>query len=149
MRRAFALIEVIIAGIVLAIGLSAVVSIAARSLADQQRGEHAVAAASILDSLLAQVLVDGPVEYPRLHGVAGRCADPWEDFEYEVRIDEAAQGDACGVVAIVRDPSGREYRCATRIAIRAGEEPNPDRAPQEPVDRAERWSQREAGNGGG
>lgn len=148
MRRGFALIEVVIAGIVLAIGLSAVVSVAARSLADQQRGEHAVAAAALLDGILGQVLVDGPIDYPRINGTNGRCPDPWEDFEYEVRIEEANPGDACDVLAIVRDPTGREYRCATRIAPRRGEEPNPDRAPPEPVDREGRWAAKRTGGAG-
>ncbi|MBU3728498.1 MAG: hypothetical protein FGM37_04525 [Phycisphaerales bacterium] len=145
MRRGFALIEVVIAGIVLAIGLSAVVSVAARALADQQRGEHAVAAAALLDGLLGQVLVDGPIDYPRLHGTNGRCPDPWEDFEYEIRIEEANPGDACDVLAIVRDPTGREYRCATRIAPRMGDEPNPDRQPPEPVDREGQWAAKRSG----
>lgn len=149
MRRGFALIEVVIAGIVLAIGLSAVVSVAARALADQQRGEHAVAAAALLDGLLGQVLVDGPVEYPRINGTSGRCPDPWEDFEYEIQIEEVNPGDACAVLAIVRDPNGREYRCATRIAPRIGDEPNPDRAPPEPVDREERWASKRTGGGSG
>ena len=46
-RRAFALIEVVIAGIILAIGLGSVVSLAARAMMDQQRGERAVMAAMI------------------------------------------------------------------------------------------------------
>lgn len=148
MRRGFALIEVVIAGIVLAIGLSAVVSVAARALSDQQRGEHAVAAAALLDGLLGQVLVDGPIDYPRINGTSGRCPDPWDDFEYEVRIEEADVGDACDVLAIVRDPNGREYRCATRIAPRIGDNPSPDRAPPEPVDREERWAAKRTGGGG-
>jgi type II secretory pathway pseudopilin PulG len=149
MRRGFALIEVVIAGIVLAIGLSAVVSVAARALADQQRGEHAVAAATLLDGLLAQVLVDGPVDYVRMNGSNGRCPDPWEDFEYEVRIEDATPGDACDVLAIVRDPNGREYRCATRIAPRVGNEPAPERRPPEPVDRDGRWTAKRTGGASG
>ncbi len=136
MRRGFALIEVVIAGIVLAIGLSAVVSVAARALA----------AAALLDGLLGQVLVDGPVDYPRINGTSGRCPDPWEDFEYEIQIEEANPGDACDVLAIVRDPNGREYRCATRIAPRIGDEPVPERAPPEPVDREERWAAKRTGS---
>lgn len=133
--RAFALLEVVVAGIILAIGLGSVVSLAARSLMEQQRGERAVVAASLLDGLLGEVLMDGPVNWPKLHDRSGRFDPPFADYEYEVQIEEAEPGDPCDVLAIVHDATGREYRCATRIALRLGEEPDPERMPTEPFDR--------------
>ncbi len=127
--------EVVIAGIILAIGLGAIVSLAARALMDQQRGERAVMAAALLDELLASVLVEGAEEWPKAHDLSGRCDPPWSDFEFQVNIDKAESGAPCDVLAIVRDPVGREFRCATRIALRLGDDPNPDRRPSEPVDR--------------
>lgn len=124
------------AGIILAIGLGSVVSLAARSLMEQQRGERSVVAASLLDGLLGEVLMDGPVEWPKRHDRSGKFEYPFADFEYEVQIEEAEPGDPCDVLAIVRDATGHEYRCATRIAIRLGEEPDPERMPSEPFDRA-------------
>ncbi|MSR44392.1 MAG: hypothetical protein EXS15_03415 [Phycisphaerales bacterium] len=133
--RAFALMEVVIAGIILAIGLGSIVSLAARALMDQQRGERAVIAAALLDELLASVLVDGPEDWPKLHDRSGACDSPWADFEYQVDIEKAEPGEPCDVLAIIRDPVGREFRCATRIALRLGDEPNPDRMPSEAIDR--------------
>lgn len=134
-RRAFALMEVVIAGIILAIGLGAIMSLAARALMDQQRGERAVMAAALLDELLASVLVEGPEEWPKSHDLSGQCDAPWSDFEFQINIEKAESGAPCDVLAIVRDPVGREFRCATRIALRLGDDPNPDRRPSEPVDR--------------
>lgn len=134
--RAFALIEVVVAGIILALGLGAVVSLATRAMIDQQRGERAVIAAALMDELLASVLVEGPVEWPKAHARSGRCDAPWSDFEYGVNIEEAEPGAPCDVLVILHDPAGREFRCATRIALRLGDDPNPERAPSEPVDRA-------------
>ncbi len=133
--RAFALLEVVIAGIILAVGLGSIVSLAARALMDQQRGERAVMAAALLDELLASVLVEGPDEWAKMHDRSGTCDPPWDDFEYQVDIEKAETGAPCEVLAIVRDPMGREFKCATRIAVRMGDEPNPDRAPPEPIDR--------------
>lgn len=133
--RAFALIEVVIAGIILALGLGAIVSLAARAMIDQQRGERAVMAAALMDELLASILVEGPVEWPKMHARSGRCDKPWSDFEYEVNIEEAEPSAPCDVLVILHDPAGREFRCATRIALRLGDEPDPNRAPSEPVDR--------------
>lgn len=145
-RRAFALIEVVIAGIILAIGLGSVVTLAARAMMDQQRGERAVMAAALLDELLASVLVEGTEEWPKSHNTSGHCDPPWDDFQFQVNIEKAEPGAPCDVLAIITDPVGREFRCATRIALRLGDEPNPERAPSEPIDRQEYF---ESKNGGG
>ncbi len=134
-RRAFALIEVVIAGIILAIGLGSVVSLAARALMDQQRGERAVVAAALLDELLASVLAEGPELWPKSHSPSGQCDAPWDDFQFQVNIEKAEPSAPCEVLAIITDPAGREFRCATRIALRLGDEPDPERAPSEPFDR--------------
>lgn len=145
-RRAFALLEVIIAGVVLAIGLGAVVSLASRSLMEQQRGERGVVAAALLDQLLAEILVEGPVDWPKQHDTSGTFESPFDGYNYEVVIEEAEPGYPCEVMAIVHDDAGRGYRCATRIAIRAGEEPNPERMPSEPFDRQSYWDSKDDEN---
>ncbi len=147
-RRAFALMEVVIAGIILAIGLGSIVSLAARALMDQQRGERAVMAAALLDELLASVIVDGPEEWPKLHNLSGSCDPPWADFEYQVDIEKAEPGAPCDVVAIVRDPVGREFRVATRVALRLGDEPNPERQPSEQLDRQGYFDAKESESNG-
>lgn len=140
--------EVVIAGIILAIGLGSIVSLAARALMDQQRGERAVMAAALLDELLASVLVDGPEAWPKSHNLSGSCDPPWDDFEYEVSIEKAEPGAPCEVLAIVRDPVGREFRCATSVALRLGDEPDPDRQPSVATDRQAYFDAKESESNG-
>ncbi|NBX36211.1 MAG: hypothetical protein EBR10_03175 [Planctomycetes bacterium] len=139
--RAFALMEVIVAGVILAIGLGAAISLSMQSLTAQQRGEHAVQAAALMDELLGSLVALGPVEWNRQYSPSGSFSsfDPnykYGDFQYDMKIEDAPQGMPCDVLLIVKDPQGREYRCATRVALRLGEDPDPERSPSEALDRA-------------
>lgn len=134
-RRGFALIDAIVAGILLAIGLAAIVSLGSRALSLQQRGEREVIAASLLDELLATVLMEGPADYVKLHPTSARFDDPFADYEYEVLIEDGSAGVPFKVLAVVRHDSGDSWVCETLIAPKLGEEPDPPRAPIEPIDR--------------
>ncbi len=135
MRRGFALIEVVIAGVILAVGLAGIINVSMRSMDMQRRGESEVIASSLLDGLLSQVLVDGVTEFPKLNATSGRFDAPFEDWEFEILIDPEGLGDPYTVTAMVRDARGQAYTVETRIAPRLGEDPNPDRRPPEPFDR--------------
>lgn len=141
MRRGFALLDVIIAGVILAIGLTTLFSITTRSLQMQKAGEVQVVAASLLDTLLGSVLTEGPVDYPKLQSTSGRFAPPFDDFEFQVRITDRGEGTAYEVSATVFHDSGREYSCDTLIAPKLGEEPDPLREPIEPLDREARYEE--------
>lgn len=145
MRRAFALIEVVIAGVILAVGLAGIINVSMRSMEMQRRGEAEVVAATLIDGLLAQVLVDGVIEYPKLNATTGRMDPPFEAWEFEVMIEPEGLGDPYTVTATVRDPRGQAYSVETRIAPRMGEEPSPDRRPPEPFDRTSAYSKEEEG----
>lgn len=135
MRRGFALIEVVIAGVILAVGLAGIINVSMRAMDMQRRGEAEVIASSLLDGLLSQVLVDGVTEFPKLNATSGRFDAPFEDWEFEILIDPEGLGDPYTVTAMVRDARGQSYSVETRIAPRLGEDPNPDRRPPEPLDR--------------
>jgi hypothetical protein len=137
-RRGFALVDVVVAGVLLAIGLAAIISLSSRGLAMQQRGEREIVAASLLDELLSEVLMEGPFDYARINPLAGRFDEPFSDFEYELLIDDGAPGVPFRVLAIVRHDSGERYLCETLMAPRLGEVPDPPRAPTEPIDREAR-----------
>ena len=141
MRRGFALLDVIIAGVILAIGLTTLFSITARSLQMQKEGEVQVVAASLLDTLLGSVLTEGPVDYPKLQSTSGRFDPPFDDFEFQVRITDRGEGTAYEVNATVFHDSGREYSCDTLIAPKLGGEPDPLREPIEPLDRESRYEE--------
>ena len=82
-RGGWALVDVIIGGMILAIGLATVVSIAERSLAMQQRAERETVAATLLDGLLSDVLATGVVEWETTRTPEGA-------FEAAVSTQEAA-----------------------------------------------------------
>ena len=140
-RRAFTLIEVIISGMILAIGMTALLTLTSRALSMQRRGEEKIVAASILDELLGTVLTEGPQDFVRLHATMGSCEPPFEKWAYQVEIEDAVGSDPFQVLATAISPSGRTYECATLIAPKLGETPDPDRFPPEPIDRDGRWQQ--------
>jgi hypothetical protein len=134
-RRGFALVDAIVAGLLLAVGLAAIISLGSRALSLQQRGEREVVAASLLDETLATVLMEGAADYPKLHSMSGVFDEPFSAFEYEVSIEDGAPGVPFRVEVVVRHESGDSYRCETLIAPKLGEEPDPPRQPLEPIDR--------------
>jgi hypothetical protein len=144
MRRGFALIDVIIAGMILAIGLTTLFTITSRSLRMQQAGEVQVVVASLLDSLLGTVLTEGPLDYPKLHSTNGRFDEPFAEYTYQVKLDDPGEGAPVHVEATVTHSSGLAYSCETLIAVKLGEEPDPLREPEEPLDRILRYEELEA-----
>ena len=144
LARGFALIDVIVGGILLAVGLAAILSLGARSLSLHQRGEREVIAASLIDDLLGTVLSDGPKDFPDLHEMRGTCEAPYEDFEFLVEIDEGSSGVPYKVAVTVQHiATGDTWTVETLIAAKLGEEPDPIRTPVEPIDREQRYSDQE------
>ena len=140
-RRGFALLDVIVGGVMLGIGLSVVLSVTSRSLATQSDGEKRLVASWLVDGLLAMVLVEGPVEYPKHYHPSGEFAPPFDGFEFEIDIEDIGPSEPFRVTATVRWPGGRTYRevtAQTFIAMRLGDSFQP-RAPAEPVDRFARY----------
>lgn len=135
-RSGFALLDAILGGALLALGLAGLVTLSQRCLAMLQRGEHEAIAAAMLDELLAQVVTEGPGEFARQREQAGRMPAPWPDWEFEVSIQAGGAGDPADVMAVVRDPLGNEYRCATRVAPHDDNALPVERAPEEPIDRS-------------
>lgn len=140
-RRAFALIDVIIGGVILGIGLAAVLSIAERSLAMQQRSERDLVAATLVDGLLNEVLATGPVEWMEQRAQDGRFDAPFQDWQWQVEIRKQEVGDPYRVMAVVRDPNGTAYEVETLMAPRITEAEEPERRPQTPIDRQARYDQ--------
>ena len=140
-RRGIALMDAILGGVLLSVGLAAILSLASRSVALQSQGKNQLTAAWLLDELLGMVLVEGPVAYPQLYATDGRFEPPFEHFEYEVVIDDVGLDKPLLVSATVRWAQGSGYREAhaqTYIAQRRGDR-EPPRAPLEPVDRLGRY----------
>ena len=139
--RGFTLVEVIISSIILVIAAGALLSLTSQSLGMHRRGEQKIVAASLLDELLGRVLTEGAQDFASMYPSRGFCEEPFTTWEYEVEIDSSVGIDPYRITARVTSPTGRSYECATLIAPRLGDDPNPVRAPDEPVDREARWAE--------
>lgn len=140
-RRGFALVDVILGGILLSIGLAAIISLATRALKAQTDGEKQMTASWLCDELLSLVVVDGPVNYPRQHDTSGQFEYPFQEFAFDIEIASQGNGLPYAVTATVSWEAGRGRRnvqVQTLIAERK-DDPEELRAPEEPIDREERW----------
>ena len=138
-KRGFTLVEVMIAGVILAIGMTALLTLTSRAISIQRRGEQKIIAAALLDELLGSVLTEGPQDFERIQSNSGPCDPPFEGWEYDIEIESAVGSGPFTVLARVTAPNGSSYECGTLIAPKLGETPDPDRAPIEPIDREGRW----------
>lgn len=136
----FALIEALAASVVLGLGLVAIMGLTARAIAAQTRGEQIAKAAMLADERLSLVLATGIEGYASAFPLRGPCEAPFEEYSFEVVIREGGSSDPALVIAEIYWRSGGEQRSIaveTLIAPRLGDEPDPDRRPDETVDRSE------------
>lgn len=139
-RRGVALLEVVIAGVLLGVGLAVILSLVSRSLASQSEGERQLTASWLVDELLSMVLVEGPFQYPRLYDTSGRFAAPFENFTYDLIIEDQGVYEPFRVTATVRWPQGRGMREVSAQTLMADRGLEPEqREPAEAVDRMDRW----------
>lgn len=140
-RRGFALIDVIVGGVMIGIGVTAMITITSRALTSQTEGEQILVASWLADELLNMVLVEGPDQYPKIHDTIGWFEEPFANFEYEVDIQDQGPRQPFRVIAYIRWPKMRgmrEIAVETLIAIRLGEELVP-RMPIDILDRESRY----------
>lgn len=144
-RRGMALLDVLIGGVMLGIGLSVILSLTSRSLALQTDGEKRMTASWLADEILTMILVEGPDRYPRLYDTSGRYSEPFDGFSYEVQIEDLGRGAPYRATARVRwsDRSNDVLQVETLIALRIEAEEQL-REPYDRVDRIERYYEDEA-----
>jgi hypothetical protein len=138
-RHGFALVDVIIGGVLLSVGLAAIISLATRSLRSQTDGEKTLIASWLCDELLSMVVVAGPVNYPRLHDNSGDFEYPFHDFFYDVELINQGDGYPYVVTARVSWDGGRRSVQVQSLVAERNEDPDELRMPPEPVDRDDRW----------
>ncbi|MCA9293013.1 MAG: type II secretion system protein [Phycisphaerales bacterium] len=137
-RRAFALVDAIVAAVILGMALAAILGMSASAVSAQTRGEQMQIASMLADEQLEQVLAVGCERYGRTFDERGACPAPFGGYRYEIEIDGGAAGDPYAVRVTIRWPhAGRERSLAiqTLVAPRLGDEPDPDRKPEEPMGR--------------
>jgi type II secretory pathway pseudopilin PulG len=137
-RRAFALVDVVVATVLLGVSLASILGLTSRAIDAQVRGERLRTAAMLLDEQLNLVLARGPDSYAKEFPTEGRCDPPFEDYRFELDFDSQGSGDPYVVVATITWTSlGRERSesVTTLMAPRLGEDPDPIRAPARVVER--------------
>jgi hypothetical protein len=148
-RAGVALLDAILGGVILGIGLTVLVSLSSRSIAAQNDGERQVVASWLADEMLNMVLVDGPVDFPRRNDVSGMFGEPFQDYAFEVAIEDVGLDLPYRVTATVRWAHGRTERFVQVQTLMAAHEQIPlPRVPAEPVDREDRWYGEESANVG-
>lgn len=137
-RRGFVLLDAIVATILLSIALVTVIGLNSSAIRAQRDGEHLQDAAMLTDELLEQVIAVGPEQFRRVFGLRGECEPPFESYWYEVEIDSVGAGDPYQVTATVFwDDLGQTRRLVvqTLVAPRLGDDPDPDREPEQSMER--------------
>lgn len=137
-RCGVALVDIIVAVVLLGSALAVMVGMAGSALAAQRSGEDLQHAAMLIDEQLNLVLARGADNYSSRFPVEGPCEPPFERFRYQLDITGGQDSNAYFVTAtIFWSSAGRpqSVSVSTRIAPRRGDDPDPDRRPRETVDR--------------
>ena len=162
-RPGVALVEVIVAGLILAAGLGSIFSLTGVSMGTQTEGANRIVAAWLADGLLGMVMTEGPAQYARRNADEGVFDSPFSAYEYEIRILDQGERDPFQVTATVRWGPGPTdlVRVQTLVASRRDplwletyidywDELEEPREPFLEVDREDRWygSEEEEGASG-
>jgi hypothetical protein len=107
------LVEALVGGAILAVGLAVLISLAGHALAMQQLGEERVVAASLVDELLGSVLAHGPLDFPGTNSTEGAFAPPFERYSYFIDIKDQGEVEPFLVTASIRWFSHGYWRDAT------------------------------------
>jgi Tfp pilus assembly protein PilV len=135
-RRCFVLVDAIVATVLLAASLLTIMAMVSRAMTSQRQGERLEVAAMLLDEQLNLVLARGPDNYARRFPIDGACPAPYQEYSYRLEFSGGTGGDAYLVTATVswvENGRGASESVQTRIAPRRGDDPDPERKPEEPV----------------
>ncbi len=137
-QHGVALMEAIVASIILGVSLAFMVSMATSAVKTQTEGEDLQTAAMLADEQLNMVLSRGVDEYAKRFPVAGNCDAPFQRFRYELAIKGGGDVQASDVTVTISWPTttgDRSINIATAIAGRPGDTADPDRQPTSAVTR--------------
>ncbi|MDP7069815.1 MAG: hypothetical protein QF561_00525 [Phycisphaerales bacterium] len=148
-RKGVALLDVIIAAMMLGVGLAVTLSTASQALQSELTGERRLTASWLADEALALVLAHGPRQYMLTEPMEGRFQPPFEEFDWALVLSQPSDWEAWEVAATVTwmDRAGpMSVTIDTRIAPRQGEEDDAsDWKPLEMLDREARtWDEDDA-----
>lgn len=137
-RAGVVLVDVIVGTVILGVALAVLIGILGRSLAAQGDGEHLQTAAMLIDEQMNLVLARGPDNYGSRYETEGFCDPPFGAYRYQLNVKPQTPGRPYAVKATVMWASGGRERSAsvsTLIAPRLGDDPDPIRTLDTPVER--------------
>ena len=140
--RGFALIDCIVATVLLGIALSVMIGLASSALSSQTTGEKLSTAATLADEQLQLVLARGPDDYTHRFAVRGQCDAPFADYSYKLAFTGGGGvGDPYAVsctISWTMSGNPKAITIDTLMAPRTGAEdvePDPIRSPQSAITR--------------
>lgn len=136
--RGFALLDAIVGAVLLGLALAVMLGLTSRAVMSQTRGEHLQVAAMLADERLNLVLALGPDGYAGAIPLRGTCDAPFDHYSYSVEITPQSELDPSLVRIEVRWNEGSRPASIvieTLIARRQGDDPDPERRPEDIVDR--------------
>ncbi len=138
--RAVALLDALIAAIILGVSLAGIITLGGQALRTQDMGERIAIASMLADEQLNLVLARGPDDYGKRFPLEGSCDAPFDLYRFKLELTGSGTS-AYQVRATVFWRSGdvgaeQSVVLETAIAPRPGTDPDPDRRPEEPVERA-------------
>ena len=135
--RSFALVDCIVATVLLGVALSVMIGLASNALNSQHTGERMATAAMLADEQLQLILARGPDGYSQQYPVQGACDAPFTDYTYKLAFSGGqSPGDPHQIVCTISwntNGSERNISIETLIAQRTGtqdSDPNPVRTPK-------------------
>ncbi len=132
--------DAIVATVVLGIAMAGVMSLSAAAVRSQMLGEDLQIASMIADERLSMVVALGPEGYLAEEERRAFADEPHDSFEWFVDIEPSGARDPSFVnVAVEWQRGGRDRRVTVEalVSVRAGDEPDPDRAPEQSLGRAQ------------
>jgi hypothetical protein len=133
--RSFALVDVIVASVLLGVSLAVMLGIVGRATTAQADAQRLATAAMLADEQLNLVLAFGADEYLRRFPAAGSCDEPFNDFSYELSISGGTESTPFTVSAAIHWVTGarpQSLSIQTLIAPRPGDDADPERRPTTP-----------------
>ncbi len=136
-RRAVALVDAIVAVIILGVSLSVILSLTGQAISSQRKGEEIQNAAMLADEQLNLVLTRGADDYAKAYAIEGECDAPFDPYHFKLEI--SGQGDANPFkvrCTISWDSAGRPASISVDTLIASRTLTNQiDRQPTDPVER--------------
>lgn len=136
----FALVDVIVATVLLGVSLAVLLGLNARSINLARIAHERAQAALLADEQLHLILARGPDDYQRRFPTEGPFDGGFEAYRYRIDIDGGSLSEPYRVRVVVEwESMGRERSVSveTLMAVRNGDDPDPDRAPEETVGRVQ------------